>query len=60
MNKGQVELMIHRRNLYDDDKGVGEPMNERDLDGKGMRSSMKHYIVNNYITARKLQYILDA
>lgn len=46
--------MIHRRNLFDDNKGVGEPMNEKDFDGKGMRSIMKHYLVNNYNTARKL------
>jgi hypothetical protein len=40
--------MIHRRVLYDDNKGVCEPLNEKDLDGKGMRSRMKHYITNSY------------
>lgn len=53
LKNGELEVMIHRRVLFDDNKGVCEPLDEKDLDGKGMRSSMKHYITNSYEKARK-------
>ena len=28
MSEGEIELMIHRRLLYDDGKGLGERLNE--------------------------------
>lgn len=43
---GQIELMIHRRLLKDDNKGVGEALNEIDLDGLPLKARMRHYISN--------------
>jgi len=39
---GEVELMIHRRLLVDDGRGVGEALNETDWDGEGLRQYVTH------------------
>lgn len=36
MVDGSVELMVHRRLQVDDNRGVGEPLNETGLDGNGL------------------------
>lgn len=56
---GEVELMIHRRLLYDDNKGVCEPLNEKGLDGKGMKTTLRHYIFSSLQKAREFQYLID-
>ena len=36
LKKGRIELMINRRCSRDDKRGMGESLNERDQDGKGI------------------------
>ena len=36
MVDGELELMVHRRLQHDDNRGVGEPLNETGLDGAGL------------------------
>merc|ERR1719242_2067763 len=43
MQDGQVELMIHRRLLYDDAFGVGEALNETAF-GQGLVVRGKHWL----------------
>lgn len=35
--EGEIEIMIHRRLVKDDWKGLDEALNEKDYDGKGLR-----------------------
>ena len=44
LQDGAVELMVHRRLLYDDHFGVGEALNETGLDGKGLIIRGSHYL----------------
>lgn len=41
---GQIELMVHRRLLQDDVKGVGEPLDEKEYD-RGVYVRGSHYLV---------------
>ncbi|KAJ9591913.1 hypothetical protein L9F63_001515, partial [Diploptera punctata] len=44
VNDGQLELMVHRRLLYDDAFGVAEPLNEMAF-GKGLIAKGTHYVM---------------
>jgi len=45
LQEGQIEIMIHRRILIDDLRGMGEPLNETDsYDDKGMRATLRHTV----------------
>lgn len=44
LQDGNIEVMLHRRLLYDDNLGVGEALNETGADGKGLIARGKHYL----------------
>ena len=50
MNDGQIEVMLHRRDLADDGFGVGEALNEPGQFGDGLIVRGKHWILNTTIS----------
>jgi lysosomal alpha-mannosidase len=48
---GSIELMLHRRLLDDDSKGVGEHLNEVGVDGKGLIVKGKVYMTFDSVEA---------
>ncbi|KAL4477151.1 hypothetical protein ABPG72_008885 [Tetrahymena utriculariae] len=65
LNQGQIEIMLHRRILRDDRRGIGESLNEYD-DVKaqlGLQQKVRHYIVfeeEKESTGRLIQNYLDS
>ncbi|CAF3956659.1 unnamed protein product [Rotaria magnacalcarata] len=44
IHDGSIEIMVHRRLLYDDNEGVGEPLNETAF-GTGLVVRGKHFLI---------------
>ena len=44
LTNGQLELMVHRRMLHDDGRGVGQNLNEPGLDGNGLIIRGTHWL----------------
>lgn len=44
LQTGRIELMQHRRVPADDNKGVGEYLNETDADGNGIRVPASYFV----------------
>jgi len=43
INKGRIELMQQRRQYFDDDRGMGEALNETDSFGDGIIVPATYY-----------------
>jgi len=42
--KNGIEIIQNRRLIFDDDRGVGEPLNETDSDGYGMQVNARYWL----------------
>ena len=45
LKEGEIELMLHRRLLIDDNRGVNEPLNETTDNDQGISLKMTHWLL---------------
>lgn len=48
LSNGEIEFMQNRRVPTDDSRGMGEPLNEVDANGNGIRVKATYYIDVSY------------
>uniref|UniRef100_A0A0B7AW15 Alpha-mannosidase n=1 Tax=Arion vulgaris TaxID=1028688 RepID=A0A0B7AW15_9EUPU len=56
LNDGDVELMLHRRLVKDDGRGVGEALNELGSDGNGLIVRGSHYLLLDSLSSAARVY----
>ena len=44
LQAGAIELMQNRRLLFDDRRGVNEPLDEKNIEQKGIAVNAKYYV----------------
>ncbi|XP_078495203.1 lysosomal alpha-mannosidase [Ciona intestinalis] len=60
LSTGQLELMVHRRLLGEDSKGVGEALNETGQFGDGLITRGKHWLLLDTVMSSAKQHRLLA
>ena len=50
---GSIELMQNRRLLHDDNKGVTDPLNEVQPDGRGIAVNTKYFVSFTDLSSQK-------
>uniref|UniRef100_H2Z3Y8 Alpha-mannosidase n=1 Tax=Ciona savignyi TaxID=51511 RepID=H2Z3Y8_CIOSA len=58
LSSGALELMVHRRLLGEDSKGVAEPLNETGQFGDGLITRGKHWLLLDTVTSSAKQHRL--